>query len=105
MADTVVLHDHKIALVQCKSKSLTYPARIGADFNALRNDMDKAIADAFRQGLRAREFLQANELAQLAAGNLDLRIHMPQVNGLYVVCVTLMPLQALAGRLANTNPE
>jgi hypothetical protein len=31
-ADVMVLHDHKVLLFQCKTKTLTYPARIGADF-------------------------------------------------------------------------
>jgi hypothetical protein len=55
MADVMVLYDRKVLLFQCKTKTLTYPARIGADFKALKSDMKKAIADAFGQGIRARD--------------------------------------------------
>lgn len=103
MADVMVLHDHKVLLFQCKSRALTYPARIGADFNAIRSDVRKAIADAFRQGTKARDYLQANKEAEFVHGEEHFAIEMNRVNGLYVVSVTSMPLQSLAGRFANTN--
>jgi hypothetical protein len=103
MADVMVLHDHKILLFQCKSKALTYRARIGADFDVLRNDVRKAIADSFQQGIRARDYLQANKQARFAVGEKRFGLDMHQVNGLYLVSVTAMPLQTLAARLANTN--
>lgn len=103
MADVAVLHDHKVLLFECKSKVLTYPARIGADFNALRDDIRKAIADAFKQGIRARDYLQANKKAEFVVGEKTYAIDMTQVNGLYLVSVTSMPFQTLAARFANTN--
>lgn len=103
MADVVVLHDHKVLLFQCKSKVLTYPARIGADYDALRVDVQKAIAHAFEQGIKARHFLQANKQAELLVGENAFAIDMAQVNGLYLVSVTSMPFQTLAARFANTN--
>lgn len=103
MADVVVLHDHKVLLFQCKSKVLTYPARIGADFNALRDDIRKGIADAFKQGIRARDYLQANKKAEFVVGEKTFAIDMAQVNGLYLVSVTSMPFQTLAARFANTD--
>jgi hypothetical protein len=103
LADVMVLHDHKILLLQCKSKALTYRARIGADFDVLRDDMRKAIADAFQQGIRSRNYLKASKVAKFAVGAGEYSVQMDQVNGLFLVCVTAMPFQALAGRLANTN--
>lgn len=104
MADVIVLHDHKILIFQCKSKALTYRARIGADFDALRDDVRKAIADSFQQGIRAQDYLKANERAEFTVGNAKFSLDMNQVNGIHVVCVTSMPFQMLAARLANTNP-
>jgi hypothetical protein len=103
MADVIVLHDHKILLLQCKSKTLTYFARIGADFDALRNDLRKAIADAFKQGVRAREYLKGSRAAEFAAEGRRFEIDMKQVNQVHLVSVTAMPFQTLAARLANTN--
>jgi len=104
MADVMVLYDHKILLFQCKSKALTYRARIGSDFDVLRDDMRKAIADSFQQGIRAREYLQANKQARFTIGEKVFALDMDQVNGIYLVSVTSMPFQTLAARLANTNP-
>jgi hypothetical protein len=103
MADVVVLHDHKILLFQCKSKTLTRPARIGADFDVLRDDMRKAVADAYKQGTRARDYLLATREAKFSVTGKAFAIDMAEVNGIYLVCVTSMPLQALAARLANNN--
>jgi hypothetical protein len=103
LADVMVLHDHKILLVQCKSKPLTYHARIGANFDALRSDMRKAIADAFQQGVKARDYLKRNEIATFTAKGIQFALDMSQVNEIYLVSVTGMPFQTLAARLANTN--
>ena len=103
MADVIVLHDHKILLLQCKAKALTYFARIGADFDAIRNDVRKAIADAFKQGVRARDYLEKNRVARFMAEGRRFEIDMSQVNQVYLVSVTAMPFQTLAARLANTN--
>jgi hypothetical protein len=103
MADVMVLHDHKILLFQCKSKVLTRRARIGADFDALQDDVRKAIADSFQQGIRARDYLQAKRRAEFSVAGKRLVLDMDQVNALYLVSVTSMPFQTLAARLANTN--
>ncbi len=103
MADVMVLHDHKIILIQCKSKVLTYRSRIGADFEALRDDIKKAIANSFEQGIRARDYLEANDEAKFTTEGKTFAIDMSQVNGLYLVSVTSMPFQTHAARLANTN--
>jgi len=97
------LHDRKILLFQCKSKALTYRARVGSDFDALRDDVRKAIGDSFQQAIRARDYLQANKHATFAVGEGTFALEMDQVNGLYLVSVTSMPFQTLAARLANTN--
>ena len=104
MADVIVLHDRKILLIQCKSKLLTYRARIGSDFDALRDDVQKAIGASFQQAARAREYFQANKQARFTIAGERLVLDMDQVNGIYLVSVTSMPFQRLASRLANTNP-
>lgn len=102
-ADVVVLHDRKVLIFQCKSKTMTFPAKIGADLNVLRSDMQKGIKDAFDQGIRARDYLRANEEPEIVVGNIAKAIDMRQVNGIYIINVTLMPFQTLATRFANDN--
>ncbi|HXC32852.1 MAG TPA: hypothetical protein VNZ56_10280 [Verrucomicrobiae bacterium] len=103
LADVLVMHDHKLLIVQCKSKKLTHPSKMGSDFGALRADIKGAVADAFRQGIRARDYLQATPKAVFTAGRRQATVDMKQVNGLYLICVTSTLLQNLAARLANTN--
>jgi hypothetical protein len=103
MTDVMVLHDHKVLLIQCKSKALTYRARIGADFDALRDDVRKGIASSFQQGIRARDYLRAKKQAVFIVGKKGFSIDMRQVNALYLISVTATPFQTLAARLANTN--
>jgi hypothetical protein len=103
MADVMVLHDRKVLLFQCKTKTLTYPARVGADFKALKTDVKKAIADAFEQGIRASDYLRASNEPEFVVGEEVSAIDMGQVNGLYLVAITAMPFQTLNARLANTN--
>jgi hypothetical protein len=103
LADVMVLHDHKILLFQCKSKTLTYHARIGANFDAVRRDMKKAIADAFGQAVKARDYLKKNETAVFSSNGVRFAIDMNQVNEIQLVTVTGMPFQTLATRLANHN--
>jgi hypothetical protein len=47
--------------------------------------------------------LWANNEPEFVVGDKKLAIDMAQVNGLYLVCVTAMPFQTFAARLANTN--
>jgi predicted nucleotidyltransferase component of viral defense system len=103
MADVMVLHDHKVLLFQCKSKALTYRARIGIDFDALRNDLRKAIGESFEQGVRARNYLQNGKGNSFTVGRVGFALDMVQVNGVYLISVTSMPFQSLAARLANSN--
>jgi len=103
LADVMVLYDRKILIFQCKSKLLTYRARTGSDFEALRTDVRKAISDAFKQGVRARKYLQTNRRAELRVEESGFKIDMDQVNGIYLANVTAMPFRTLTGRLANTN--
>jgi hypothetical protein len=103
MADVIVLHDHKVLLFQCKSKALTYRARIGVDFDALRNDLRKAIGESFEQGVRARRYLQNGKGNSFLVGRARFALDMDHVNQVYLISVTSMPFQALAARLANSN--
>lgn len=103
LADVMVLHDHKILLFQCKSKGLTHRAKIGADFETLRDDVRKSTADAFQQAARARDYLKANSRSEFTFNGGKFLVEMDQVNGIYLVSVTATSFRALSGRLGNTN--
>lgn len=55
--DGLVLHNRKLLLVECKSKTLTLSARQG-NADALRKDIKQAIGDSFNQATRARDFIR-----------------------------------------------
>jgi hypothetical protein len=103
-ADVVVLHDGKVLIVQCKSKPLTRPAKIGADLEALKTDLRKAVQDAFKQGVAARNYLSSTCTPKIAVADRVLDIDMSQVSAVYILNVTLTPFQMLTTRLANCNP-
>jgi len=100
-SDVAVLHDGKILIFQCKAKGLTRDARIGADFSALRTDMQKAIRLAFDQAVRARQYIRSTDAPTLKAGNMALRIDGSMITDIYLINVTLMPFLTFATRFEN----
>ncbi len=101
LCDVLVMHDRKLIIIQCKAKGLTYHSSIGANFKKVTNDLKKGIADAFMQGTKAREHLQSSPTPVIALPDRLLEIDMTQVNGIYIVNVTLSSFQHLATRFAN----
>lgn len=104
LADVIVLYDRKIFIIQCKSKRLTYSAKIGKDFQKLKDDIKEGIKDAFEQAIKAREYLNKTPLPRILTSDRRLKIDMKQVTDIFLVSITLGHYQNLATRLANTNP-
>ncbi len=105
LADVLVLHDRKLLIVQCKSKGLTFQARIGADLQQLKTDLEKAVKNAFSQGARAREYLLDTPQPVLKLKDRELCIDPSQVNGVFIINVTAAFLQNLTTRWASVNPQ
>ena len=107
LADVLVIHDRKLLIFQCKSKGLTFRARMGANSQQLKADLEKAVKDAFSQGTRARKYLLDTPQPVLRFKDRahGLRIDQNQVNGVFIINVTAAPLQNLTTRWASVNPQ
>ncbi len=107
LADVLVLHDRKLLIFQCKSKGLTFQARMGTNAQQLKADLGKAVKDAFDQGVKARKYLLGEPQPVLRFEDHDhkLQIDRSQVNGVFIVNITAAPLQNLTTRWANVNPH
>ena len=108
LADILVLHDRKLLIFQCKSKGLTFEARMGGNAQQLKADLEKAVKDAFSQGVRARKYLLDTPQPVLRFKDRDheLQIDRSQVNGVFIINVTAAPLQNnLTTRWASVNPH
>ncbi len=107
LADVLVLHDRKLLIFQCKSKRLTFEARTGANSLQLKADLEKAVKNAFDQGVRTRNYLIDNPkpILRLKDHSRELCIDRNQVNAVFIINVTAAPLQNLTTRWANLNPH
>ena len=108
LSDVLVLHDQKLLIFQCKSKGLTFEARMGGNAQQLKADLEKAVKDAFSQGVRARKYLLDTPQPVLRFKDRDheLQIDRSQVNGVFIINVTAASLQNnLTTRWASVNPH
>jgi hypothetical protein len=104
-ADVLVLHDGKILIVQCKGKILTRQAFIGADTQAVKSDIQKAVKDAIEQGVKCRKYLESSAKARLLFKGSALEIDMAAVTGIEIIAVTYMPLHTMATRIREVEQD
>jgi hypothetical protein len=104
-ADICVIFDGKVLIVQCKGKTLTRPAHIGADELALKIDVEKAIKNAVEQGVKGRRFLESIENPHLIADNKMLPVGRSTINEIVLVAVTFMPLHNMATRIRDVEDD
>lgn len=103
LCDVLVLHDRNVFIIQCKAKRLRYESRIGSDSGLIRDDLNKAVADSFEQGRRARDYLSNNQPAKIIIGNGNIEIDSKQISDIFLLSVTLGSYPHLITRLANIN--
>lgn len=105
LVDVLILHDRKIFIIQCKSKKLTFEAKIGRDFDKLKDDLEKSIKNSFNQAIKARKYLNENYTPKiLISTNRNTIVDMKQVSDIFLVSVTLGQYSNITTRLANINP-
>ena len=107
LADVLVLHDRKLLIFQCKSKGLTFRSRMGHSFKELKSDLEKAVENAYSQGVRARSYLlrHTEPTLRFKDTSYKLEIDQSQINGVFIINVTLAPLQNIITRWASLNSE
>ena len=106
-SDVLILHDRNILIIQCKSKKLTYEARIGSSLDKLKEDLKQSVKDSFDQALKAKKYLnKTNYPVVVLKNNKKIKIDMHQVdyNNIFLISVTLGQYANITTRLANINP-
>lgn len=81
--DVLVLFGDRAVIVQCKSKKMTLESRKGND-RTLRNDFQKAVQDAYDQGLLCARALRRPELDFVKEDGSKLNI--PELRNIYILC-------------------
>jgi len=81
--DVLVLFGDRALIVQCKSKKMTLESRKGND-QTLRDDFQKAVQDAYDQGLLCARSLCRNELDFMKEDGAKLKI--PELRNVYILC-------------------
>ncbi len=105
-SDVLILHDRNILIIQCKSKKLTYEARIGSSLDKLKEDLKQSVKDSFDQALNAKNYLKESDYPEVVLKNKKTKIDMQQVdnNNIFLISVTLGQYANITTRLANINP-
>lgn len=105
-SDVLILHDRNILIIQCKSKKLTYEARIGSSLDKLKEDLKQSVKDSFDQALKAKNYLKESDYPEIVLKNKKTKIDMQQVdnNNIFLISVTLGQYADITTRLANINP-
>jgi SEC-C motif/Nuclease-related domain len=81
--DVLVLFGDRALIVQCKSKKMTLESRKGND-QTLRDDFQKAVQDAYDQGLICARSISGQELDFLKEDGTNLEI--PELKNIYILC-------------------
>ncbi len=81
--DVLVLFGDRAVIVQCKSKKMTLESRKGND-QTLRDDFQKAVQDAYDQGLLCARSLGQSDLDFVKEDGSKLDI--PELRHIYILC-------------------
>lgn len=104
LCDVLVLHDRKVFIFQCKTKKLRYEAKIGRDYNLIKDDLSKSVKESFEQASRAREHFFNNQQTKIKVFRGEIVVDSRQISEIFPVSITLGDYQNLTTRLANINP-
>ncbi len=104
LCDVLVLHDRKVFIFQCKMKKLRYEAKIGKDYNLIKDDLSKSVKESFEQASRAREYFFNNQQTKIKVSRGEIIVDSKQISEIFPVSITLGDYQNLTTRLANINP-
>ena len=97
--DVLAVSQNKAVIVQAKSKKLTITSRQG-DGESLTNDFQRAVQNAYEQGLVARKALLQSIGAITGSTDRPIRLDQP-IDEVYLVCLTGDHYPALATQVAR----
>lgn len=106
-ADILIMHDMKVIIVQCKSKTMRFESKIGENIDYLKDDLNKAIENAFKQGIKANNYLLNTKVPTLFTkdGKIELTIDMKMTSDIFLINITLDNFQDIITRFVNIKPD
>jgi len=106
-SDVLITHDMKIIIIQCKSKTMRFESKIGDNIDYLKEDLNKAVGVAFKQGINAKQYLLDNDEVTLFTddGKKELTIDMKMTSDIYLINITLDNFQDIITRFVNIKPD
>lgn len=98
--DGLVIVDDTIFLVEAKSKTMSAPARRGAE--SAVSELKELVGNAHQQAIRASAYLRSTEIANfLTENDLKLEIRLAGIRRVYMITVTLDELAAFTTELRS----
>lgn len=98
-ADVTICTDDATVFCECKSKILTLNS-LGGNIDSIKDDVKKAIGNAFNQALRSIAYVEAGKEFQL---NSSERIRLKNTISKYIVCVTAEHFGLVPSELSYYN--
>lgn len=105
LCDVLLLHDRKVFIIQCKSKTLTLESKTGKDEQKLLDDLKKGVKDSYDQAVNVRDYLLKSDFAKIIVKNQQITIDMRQANQVFLLSVTTGDYQELLTRFSNINKD
>jgi len=94
--DGLVLYDRCAFLIEGKAGRMTEPAQRGAQ-ERMVSDLKKLLVESHAQAVRAEKYISASEKPEFyLPGRRMLRIDKSKLNTVFLVCLTLDPLDTFA---------
>ena len=101
--DGIVIYDNNIFIVEAKSGKFSTGAKKG-NIEKIKNDTKKLIEEAYQQAIRAKKYIIENSVSEFRdkkRGKPILNIKKHEINNIYLVNVTLEPLNHLTTNLSS----
>ncbi|MDR2100031.1 MAG: NERD domain-containing protein [Campylobacteraceae bacterium] len=100
--DGIVIYDGHIFIVESKSSKFTLGARHG-DINKIKRNIKDIIEKAYQQAIRAKKYILSNESVEFRDKNkkVVLTINKKDINSIYLINVTLEPLNHISSNLSS----
>jgi hypothetical protein len=98
----VLVHFHdRILIFECKSKTLTLPARQGK-YDTILNDFKQAIQSSYDQARRTRDYMNTSQVSRFQdRKGRTIEIHKDQISRIYMCCLTTDSFSGLGADLTN----
>ena len=100
--DGIVIYDNHIFIIEAKSNKFTLGAKKG-DINRIKRNTQDIVEKAYQQAIRAKKHILSNQLTEFIGKNkkVVLTIDKEKINNIYLINVTLEPLNHISTNLSS----